>query len=211
MAKVLLLRSSMVKKPNSFSNGLADAFKDAYKKINSQDEWIDIDLNQIDIANETLNSNNFANFFEKSDKYIDQLKQVHKVVVACPMTNFNICATLKNYLDHILVANKTFSYKYSKKGDAIGLLQHLKIQLLTTQGAPLGWYIFGDHTANLKGTFEFMGATVFEPIIVDGTKIPANANKTVEQRIGEFKEEIESKATKFANAVAIDYSPVELK
>lgn len=140
MAKVLIIRTTMVAKEKSFSEALTDAFVSEYKKYAPQDEIIELDLNNLAMAQKSLNRHNFSGFFSASDSdfYIEQLKNVHKVVFACPMTNFNICAVAKNYLDHVLVANKTFSYKYSKKGDAIGLLPHLKVQLLTTQGAPLG-------------------------------------------------------------------------
>ncbi|MCF0218082.1 MAG: FMN-dependent NADH-azoreductase [Malacoplasma sp.] len=210
MAKVLLIKTSMVEKSKSFSEELANRFVKYYKQFNPNDEIIEMDLNDVEMAQIALNRHNFQQFFnqEHSDKYIDQLKTVNKLIFVCPMTNFNICAVAKNYLDHVLVANKTFSYKYSKKGDAIGLLQHLYVQLLTTQGAPLGWYPWGNHTANLKGTFEFMGATVCEPVLVDGTKIPENANKTPVQRIDEFDSKIKTVANAFASLNAKEYKPI---
>lgn len=201
MSKTLVIKSSMVEKSLSYSEALTNRFVKYLKQFSPNEEIIEIDLNDLPMAQITLNRNNMKTFFNENDtdKYVNQLKDVNKVIFACPMTNFNICATAKNYLDHILVANKTFSYKYSKKGDAIGLLQHLKVQILTTQGAPLGWYTWGNHTANLKGTWEFVGAKVIEPIIVDGTKIAENASKTPEQRIDEFDSVIKQRAQEFAS------------
>lgn len=211
MAKLLVIKASMVDKSISFSEELTNRFVKYYLESNPNDEVITLDLNEVLMAQKTLNGSNLKNFFnqEDSDFYIDQLKSVHKVVFSCPMTNFNISATAKNYLDHVLVANKTFSYKYSKKGDAIGLLNHLSVQLLTTQGAPLGWYPWGNHTENLKGTFEFMGTKVVTPILVDGTKIPENANKTPVERINEFDSVIRLKAKEFAALPAVDWKPLE--
>lgn len=201
MSKVLVIRSSMIDKALSFSNALTDRFLKYYKEVNPNDEIIEMDLNDVRMAQITLNRSNLKTFFNEkdSDPYINQLKEVNKIIFSCPMTNFGVCATVKNYLDHVLVANKTFSYKYSKRGDAIGLLPHLKVQLLTSQGAPLGWYNWGNHTSNLKGIFEFMGAYVTEPIVVDGTKIPENANKTPNERIDEFDKIIKKSAIEFAN------------
>lgn len=209
MSKTLVIKSSMLEKNISFSNELIDRFVKYYKEFNPNEEIIEIDLNDLPMAQITLNRNNMKTFFNEndSDKYINQLKEVNKVILSCPMTNFNMCATTKNYLDHILVANKTFSYKYSKKGEAKGLLDHLQVQLLTTQGAPLGWYTWGDHTKMLKGTFEFVGAKVFEPIIVDGTKIPENANKTPKDRIDEFDVVIKQRAKEFAMSESINWKP----
>ncbi len=200
MSKVLVIKASMVEKNISYSNELVDRFVKHYKEQNTNDQIIELDLNDVPMAQITLNRSNMKTFFNEqdSDFYINQLKNVNKVIFACPMTNFNVCATAKNYLDHVLIANKTFSYKYSKKGEAIGLLPHLNVQILTSQGAPLGWYPWGNHTENLKGTFEFMGAKVVNPIIVDGTKIPENASKTPSQRIDEFDAVIKSSAIEFA-------------
>ena len=210
MSKLLVIRTSMVEKSASYSDALVNRFLKHYKEFNPNDEIIELDLNDVEMAQKSLNGHNMKQFFNEqdSDAYINQLKQVNKVVFACPMTNFNICATAKNYLDHVLVANKTFSYKYSKKGEAIGLLPHLKVQLLTTQGAPLGWYPFGNHTENLKGTFEFMGAKVSTPVLVDGTKIQENASKTPEQRIDEFDAVIKNAANEFAKLASEEWKPI---
>lgn len=212
-SKILVIRTSMVDKKISISNEMVDKFIEIYKTIKPNDTFIELDLNNEPMAQISLNRNNAATFFNQndSDKYIEMLKVVDKVIFSCPMTNFNICATAKNYLDHILVANKTFSYKYSKKGDAIGLLPHLSVQLLTTQGAPFGWYTWGNHTENLKGTWEFMGAKVVKPVLIAGNKIAENASKTPSQRINEHINELSEAAKSFANIPYKQYTPVELK
>lgn len=211
MGKLLVIRASMMDKSISKSNELTNRFLSHYKTFNPNDEIIEIDLNNLEMAQKTMNRNNLGTFFNEkdSDFYINQLKDVNKVIFACPMTNFNICGTAKNYLDHILVANKTFSYKYAKKGDAIGLMQHLKVQLLTTQGAPLGWYSWGNHTENLKGTFEFIGAKVSEPIIVDGNNISENSGKSPKERIDEFDSIISQRAKEFASLPNDSYTEIK--
>lgn len=210
MSKTLVIRASMIEKSASYSDALTNRFVKYFKEASPSEEIIEMDLNDLPMAQITLNRSNMKTFFNEndSDKYINQLKEINKIIFACPMTNFNICATAKNYLDHILVANKTFSYKYSKKGDAIGLLPHLKVQILTTQGAPLGWYPWGNHSENLKGTWEFVGAKVTTPIIVDGTKIPENASKSPEQRIDEFDAQIKKGAQEFAALASEAWKPV---
>lgn len=189
--KVLVIKSSPVPKEKSFSLHLLDKFLEYYKHKNPNDEIIEVELNELPMAQKTLTVSNFKDYFNETDTdhYVNQLKEVTKVVVVAPMTNFNYSAVLKNYLDHILVADKTFSYKYSKKGDAIGLLPHLKVQILATQGAPFGWYPWGNHVANLTGTWEFVGAKVTEPVLIAGTKVdyfgksPADAIKDYDDKI----------------------------
>ncbi|WP_033160139.1 FMN-dependent NADH-azoreductase [Mycoplasmoides alvi] len=198
MTKVLVIKSSMIAEEKSFSIHLLNKFLEYYKLKNPNDEIIELNLNHLPISSKTLTTNNFDSFFneEDSDKYISQLKEVDKVIIASPMTNFNYPASLKNYLDHILVANKTFSYKYSKKGEAKGLLPHLKVQLLTTQGAPFGWYPWGNHTEMLRGTWEFVGAHVVEPLLIAGTKVDY-AQKLPIDAINDYDDKIKKAAEMF--------------
>ena len=174
-------------------------FQKFYQAANPNEEIIDLDLNHLPIAQVTLTSDNMPDYFAdpRGDEAINQLKAVQKVVMASPMTNFNYPAVIKNYLDHILVAKKTFIYKYDGKGTSEGLLPHLKVQIITSQGAPLGWYPFGDHTRCLIGTWKFIGATVTEPIIIDGTKAPANLQKPAEEMIQPFIDRLKIAAEQF--------------
>lgn len=141
--KVLVIRSSMISKELSYSESLVSRFIKYYRQFHPTDTIIELDLNQIAMASVTITQNNFASYFNEkdSDYYINQLKSVNKVVYTTPMTNFNVTGMTKNYLDHILVPGKTFDYKYTKNGEARGLLSHLKVQILATQGAPYGWYL----------------------------------------------------------------------
>lgn len=122
----------------SVSDSAIKMFKAFYLAKNPTHEVIDLNLNDLPIAQKSLNSHNYTNFFNKGDAEIEQLKNVNKIVMASPMTNFNYPAVIKNYMDHILQAKKTFLYKYDGKVTSEGLLPHLKVQLITTQGAPLG-------------------------------------------------------------------------
>ncbi|AHI54176.1 azoreductase [Spiroplasma sabaudiense Ar-1343] len=176
--KVLVINGSVSSPDKSFSVALSNLFIEEYLKKDPEAEIINLDLNNEPMAQISLNSNNIGTFFNKEDSihYIEQLKNVSKVIINCPMNNFAVTGIVKNYLDHILMANETFSYKYSKKGDAVGLLPHLNVQILTTQGAPLGWYPFGNHTEYLRGTWEFVGAKVNPPILLAGTKLAPTFN-----------------------------------
>ncbi|PZW01468.1 FMN-dependent NADH-azoreductase [Metamycoplasma auris] len=117
MAKVLVLYSSPLNNMKSISTLAAKKFIEEYKNINQNDEIIEFDLNNLEMAQSGMNSNNFGNFFNEdlSNKYIELLKEVNKVVISSPMINFNVPTVLKTFIDRIAVANKTFSYKYSKK------------------------------------------------------------------------------------------------
>ncbi|WP_342277114.1 FMN-dependent NADH-azoreductase [Spiroplasma endosymbiont of Nebria brevicollis] len=197
--KVLVIKSSPITKEKSYSIALVNHFVKYYCEFHPEDEIIELDLNEIAMSKKNINTHNFNEYFNKddSDFYINQLKSVQKVIFVSPMINFNISPIGKTYLDHILVPNKTFSYKYQKKGDAIGLLDNLKVQILTTQGAPFGWYPWGNHTEYLRGTWNFVGAKVVAPILVAGTKVKPESDLTPEQLIDKYDVKIKAAAKIF--------------
>ncbi|WP_338971814.1 FMN-dependent NADH-azoreductase [Spiroplasma endosymbiont of Panorpa germanica] len=197
--KILVINGSVSPIEKSFSVALTNLFIEEYKKIDPQAEYIHLDLNNEEMAHKTLTRDNMATYFNENDtfKYINQLKEVNKVIIGCPMNNFNVTGLVKNYLEHVLLANETFSYKYSKKGEAIGLLKDLKVQILTTQGAPFGWYLFGNHTEFLKGTWEFMGAKVNSPVLFAGTKIAPVDKQNPNEAVLQVKDEIIKAAKEF--------------
>ena len=201
MKKVLYIYVSPLMK-NAKGSTCSEAlslFKSEYEKLNPDHESIVLNLNKDEVGNKNLTAENFNEFFNDglSDKHINLLKSVDKVAIGSPMTNFNYPAVLKNYLDRILVANKTFKYKYDGKGESEGLLKNLKVQLLMSQGASLGWYPFASHVDALVGTWNFAGAKVTKPILIDGTKIPENINKTSKEQIEEHKDLIIEAAKAF--------------
>ncbi|QJG66791.1 FMN-dependent NADH-azoreductase [Mycoplasma phocoenae] len=192
MSNVLLILSSPVPAEQSISYKLSETFISKYKKLNPKDNVKILNLNDLPMAHKCIDAENFSSFFNEGDseKYIEELKNIDKIVISAPMINFNVSSLLKNFLDHVLVANKTFSYKYSKKGDAIGLLTHLKVQILATQGAPYGWYLWGNHVKYLEGTFKFVGAEVVESLLIDGVKLEDKIKLTPQQVVDLYEDKI---------------------
>ncbi|KKB26994.1 FMN-dependent NADH-azoreductase [Mycoplasmopsis meleagridis] len=157
-----------------------------------------IDLNKTKLANNILNSNNISSYWNDvdSDYYIDLLKKSDLLVLNTPMNNFSYSILVKSFIDAISVANKTFSYKYSKKGDAIGLINNLKVILIFTQGSPEGWYPFANYVSNLEGIFNFLGVKEIHSLVIDGTKVAPRNAMSQEEIIEEFKDKIISLSEK---------------
>lgn len=197
--KVLVITGTISVVEKSYSLELKNRFMEEYQKLNPDDEIIYLDLNNVPMAQKVITRENAVTYFNEEDamKYINQLKEVDKVVMVSPMHNFNVSVLTKCYLDHILLADQTFSYKYSKKGDAIGLLPHLKVQILTTQGAPYGWYMWGNHTEYLKGTWRFVGAEVADAILLSGTKSPPMNALTPKEAVDTIQDQIIKAAKEF--------------
>ncbi|MEE3928072.1 FMN-dependent NADH-azoreductase [Mycoplasmopsis ciconiae] len=201
MEKVLFLHGNVMADDKSISNQLEKRFLELYalKHPSAEIEVIDLDqtkLAEVFLTKETLKDMKYYKEVD-SDFWIEKLKQVNSVVISCPMINFGPSAIVKNFIDAICVANKTFSYKYSKKGDAIGLLDHLKVMILTTQGAPADWYPWGSHVKWLEGTWKFLGAQKVESILIGGTKLADVSSLSASEIVKLHDAEIEDKVAKF--------------
>ncbi|WP_044286039.1 FMN-dependent NADH-azoreductase [Mesomycoplasma ovipneumoniae] len=196
---ILVLKSSVNERKGSYSSTLSDLFVKFYREFNPQDQIEVLDLNKFAIANINLTEKNFedGSFYQnaQAEFWIDKLKKVDKVVFSTSMTNFNYSATTKNFFDAITIPNQTFSLN-KETGEYHGLLTNIKnVQILTAQGAPIGWYPFGNHTALIKQIFEFLGAKIVSnPFVLAGTKVaPAN-----QLSISDFVEQHQTEIKKLA-------------
>ncbi|WP_029513035.1 FMN-dependent NADH-azoreductase [Mycoplasmopsis iners] len=157
-----------------------------------------IDLNDTMLVKRSLNANNFKKFYQDvdSDYFIDLLKETDLLVINTPMINFTYSPLIKNFIDAISIADKTFSYKYSNKGDAIGLLSNLKVIIIGTQGAPKDWYPFTNHISNLEGIFKFLGANQVETYLIEGTKVSPKKDMTHEEILKAIDNDLKELANK---------------
>ncbi|KIM13807.1 FMN-dependent NADH-azoreductase [Mycoplasma capricolum subsp. capricolum] len=199
MSKVLVLKTTAQADEVSNSVALTNRFLEEYKKFNPDDEIIIVDLNKDEVGTSILTSETFPTFYQQevTKKYINLLKSVDKLVIACPMYNFSTPVTLKSFIDHVSVANETFSYKYSKKGDAIGLITNLKAQILGVQGAPLGWYPWGQHTQYVEGAMRFLGIEFNKTVLLAGVKVAPLLELTPAQRVETIIDEVIEAAKTF--------------
>ncbi|QQY78278.1 FMN-dependent NADH-azoreductase [Mycoplasma mycoides subsp. capri] len=199
MSKVLVLKTTAQADEVSNSVALTNRFLEEYKKFNPDDEIIIVDLNKDEVGTSILTSETFSTFYQQevTKKYINLLKSVDKLVIACPMYNFSTPVTLKSFIDHVSVANETFSYKYSKKGDAIGLITNLKAQILGVQGAPLGWYPWGQHTQYVEGAMRFLGIEFNKTVLLAGVKVAPLLQLAPEQRVETIIDEVIEAARTF--------------
>ncbi|VEU70298.1 FMN-dependent NADH-azoreductase [Mycoplasmopsis glycophila] len=173
MKKILFLDGNLISNEKSYSWHIMNKFHEIAKNSNKY-EISRFDLNKTKHGEIFLTKDTFPYYYDKveSDFWINKLKETDILVISCSMINFAAAPVVKNFVDSIAVANKTFSYKYSAKGDAIGLLTNINVIILGTQGAPKGWYPFSSHIEWLKGTFKFLGAKSVEAIEILGTKVP---------------------------------------
>lgn len=201
MGNILVINSTLSPKEKSFSATLASEFKKAYLTFNSDDIWTEIDLNNHPLALEPLYAKNIDQFFDNGIELINQLKQTNKLVIASPAINFTFPATLKNYLDRIIMINETFKVTKNAKTNEnhlVGLLNNLTCVFLSTQGEKYEKKGDWTHTDLLIDIFNFLGAKTLGSIIIGETNRTKHAHKTVTQRVLEYSDQINLLARKLS-------------
>ncbi|QNM93797.1 FMN-dependent NADH-azoreductase [Mycoplasma sp. Pen4] len=192
MKKILLLDGNVIPNEQSHLFNIMNYIETQYQN-HSDFEVERHNLNNTKHAEIFLTANNMSTYWNDidSDMWINKLKEIDTLVISMPMINFGPSVIVKNFIDSIAVANKTFSYKYSKKGDAIGLLTNLNVIIVATQGAPEGWYLWGQHVEWLEGTFKFLGAQSVKSIKHFGTKVKPLSDIAIEDTATSIKDKID--------------------
>ncbi|MGG8496088.1 FMN-dependent NADH-azoreductase [Tenacibaculum sp. TC6] len=114
-------------------------------------------------ANYTLPENRTKEMnavLSESDMLIDELLWADKIIIASPMYNFTISATLKTYIDAIVRIGRTFYI--NEKGEMQGLLNHKKLLVITSRGAMFygkdgNLKLLDFQNSYLKAVFSFIG------------------------------------------------------
>jgi FMN-dependent NADH-azoreductase len=110
-----------------------------------------------------------------SDVLVGELMAADVLVLATPMHNFGISASVKAWIDHIVRPGLTFSY--SDKGP-LGLVQGKKVILVLARGGiyaegPMKPYDFQE--PYLRTVLGFIGMTDVEVIRIEGVALGENA------------------------------------
>ncbi|EIE40387.1 azoreductase [Mycoplasmopsis canis UF31] len=189
MSKKVLFLDGAVFSNNtaSFSTSLMNEF---HSSLNKPER---IDLNDTEFGKLTLCKNTFPAYWGEvnSDKWINKLKEVDVLVLSSTMINFTVPSVVKNFIDGIALADKTFSYKMSKDGNPVGLLNNLNVILITSQGGPQAEGTKSLQVQWLEQVFKFVGAKSINFIEINGTKMPnfagVNPQEYAKTRLEEFE------------------------
>lgn len=205
MTTLLVVKGHPLTAEDSFSLKGLDAFVAAYKAANPSDEIQVLDVFQANIpeVDEEVASGYIAlqsgkDFSDltasQQDKisrlggFTEQFIAADKVVIANPLWNLMIPASLKKWIDTINVAGKTF--RYTANGPE-GLTNGKKIMHLQANG---GTYEGNDPASQyLKGIFEFIGSD-YNHIAMEGQ---AYAPEQAEALLAAFIEKVETAAKTF--------------
>lgn len=120
----------------------------------------------------------------------------HRIVITLPLHNFNIPSRLKDYLDNIMIAGKTFRYVHN--GSVPLLTDNRKVMVLQASGSI---YTQNDRYANLDFSVQYlkemltniMGFNSFELVRAQGT----STSHWNDQSIKDSFAELDSKIVEF--------------
>ncbi len=184
MSKLLYIQTSP-RGERSKSNTVADAFIEAYKKTQPQDEVETMNVFTADLpsfdgftikAKYTMmhgktHSNEEATAWKAVEKVIEQFKSADKYVLSVPMWNFSIPYRLKQYIDLLIQPGYTFSYD-SEKGYQ-GLVKGKGLLVVYARGGEYakgtGSEAFDLQSKYVELIFGFIGFTDIKSIVVEPT------------------------------------------
>ena len=187
MEKIIAVYGSPNTTEGSRTYALMCAFIDEYLKLhpnNATVKWVNLNEDP-EITSHVLNVNNIERWFVNT-KYVDELLSCDKLIIGTPVNNFSVSTMIKNWMDHVVFAGKSFSMQ---SGKLVGLLTKLRVQVLVTKGGQKNKtdaYSVG----YLTDAFLTLGASVNEPILIDQTDRSINLNLSPTQIIAKHHEEI---------------------
>ncbi|AXT52921.1 hypothetical protein D1818_19625 [Aquimarina sp. BL5] len=169
MTKTLVI--NYTPRNGSYTKILFDEF---VKSARGKTELIHIDLSEtppdlllVENLNLIMEWNKGKRYFSKSElsllsnhhRYINQILEVDNIVVAFPIYNFTLPATVKAWIDAIVVSDKTFSF--SPEIGFKGLCTNKKALSIIVSGFD---YSNSDDvkefaSSTIKQNFDFMGIT----------------------------------------------------
>lgn len=117
-----------------------------------------------------------SSIMDIQNKLIDQWISADIILIYSPLHNFNVTSKFKDYIDNILVAQKTF--KYTEEG-SVGLLSNnKKVAYIQSSGSNYSIdlrYVNADiSTHYVRTVLSFMGVTELHVIKAQGLDIKGN-------------------------------------
>jgi FMN-dependent NADH-azoreductase len=132
-----------------------------------------------------------------SDELIDELFAADEIVISTPMYNFNVPATLKAWIDHIVRLNKTFGF--GRQG-LKGFLKGKKVTIIIasgseyTSGAPMEAY--NAEGPYLRVVLGFIGITDITIVHAGGTNRVTQGQITAPLFLEQFAHEVDLAASR---------------
>ena len=180
MARVLVVKAHPMTGETSKSMKVLDTFLEGYKKNNTEDEIVLLDLYAEDFPEVDLDiMNGWAELgagkaftdltaaqqakITRFNEATDQFVEMDKIIIANGLWNLNVPTRLKAWVDAINVAGKTF--RYTAEGPE-PVAPGKKVMHIQAAGGVYAGQDFA--TQYIKGIMSFLGAASVENILIEG-------------------------------------------
>jgi len=110
-----------------------------------------------------------------SDGLVDELEQNDLIIIAAPIYNFGIPASLKAWIDQVGRARRTFQYTAN---GPVGLLKNKRAVIVTASGGTRAGSEIDFATGYLRHFLGFIGVTDVSLVAADGQMIDADAARS---------------------------------
>lgn len=183
MTQVLALKSSILGEYSS-SSKLVDELLEKYKAQQATITLRDLTQQPIPVLDgEILNALSAPEDLNEkqetalalSDQLISELENADVLILAAPMYNFNIPTQLKNWIDLVARAGKTFSY--TEKGPQ-GLITNTRAIVITTRGGMHKDQISDQQIPYLKNVLGFLGMSDIQIVYAESLAMGPEVAKT---------------------------------
>jgi len=182
---------------HSISRQLGNAAVEAWKKKNPTGRVIERDLSKtaltfVDLdwiggafAPPEYHTENHKKALAISDELVSELVEADEIVLATPMFNFAIPASLKAWIDHVVRAGKTF--RYNAEGRPEGLLagKNKKVLAIIASGGAYsertGMTALDHESPYLRFILGFMGITDIRFVQAGGTGEVMQGRKSADE------------------------------
>ncbi|MEM7216510.1 MAG: NAD(P)H-dependent oxidoreductase [Pseudomonadota bacterium] len=148
-------------------------------------EFVDQDWVYANFTDENERSEAQKQRLANSDALVAELESADLIVIAVPIYNFGIPASLKAWIDQVARARKTF--KYTENGP-VGLLENKRAVIVTASGGTEVGSEIDFATPYLKHVLAFLG--IHDVEIIKADQLMADAERGLEnakQEIQEFQ------------------------
>lgn len=180
MSKVLVIKAHPYGADKSKTVKVLSEFMETYRTKNSNDEITELDLYRdfipeinkdiLDGWGALANGAEFSSLNDAQQKDIARINELtqqfldtDKLVIANPLWNLGLPSKLKNWLDTICVAGKTF--KYTDHGP-VGLATGKNAVHIQSAGGNYAGHDFA--TQYISGLLTFLGVTTVQKIAIEG-------------------------------------------
>jgi len=191
---------------HSISRQLGNAAVEAWKKKNPTGRVIERDLSKtaltfVDLdwiggafAPPEYHTENHKKALAISDELVSELIEADEIILATPMFNFAIPASLKAWIDHVVRAGKTF--RYNAEGRPEGLLagKNKKVLAIIASGGAYseraGMTALDHESPYLRFILGFMGITDVRFVQAGGTGEVMQGRKSADEFLAPHLKEV---------------------